>query len=278
VPLTTLLGVDVGGSGVKAACVDLRTGSAEGRFRIPTPVPATPDAVAQSVVEVAGHFEGSSGPISGPIGCTVPAVVTNGVVRTAANIDASWIDTDARALFTEATGRPCSVLNDADAAGVAEVRFGAACGVQGVVAMVTLGTGVGTALFVDGVLVPNVELGHVELDGKIADDWANAATRETHDLSWKNWSKRVDKYLKHLHALIWCDLIVLGGGVVKHSEKFSDRLDPGCEVRVAQLGNNAGIVGAALVAADASLAPSEREWLQRPKGSESPKRPVNTEA
>jgi polyphosphate glucokinase len=238
---------------VKAACVELRTGSAQGRHRVPTPVPATPEAIARTVGEVVAHFEDSSG----PIGCTMPAVVTDGVVRTAANIDATWIGTDARALFTEATGRACSVLNDADAAGVAEVRLGAARGVPGVVAMVTLGTGVGTAVFVDGVLVPNTELGHIEVDGKVADQWANAATRETHDLSWKDWSKRVDKYLKHLHALMWCDLIVLGGGVVKHSDRFTDRLDPGCEVRVAQLGNNAGIVGAALVAADTSLAPSE---------------------
>jgi polyphosphate glucokinase len=250
--VSRLVGVDIGGSGVKAALVDLVTGTAEGRDRIPTPQPATPDAVARAVVEVLTQFGEA-----GAFGCTLPAVVRRGVVRTAANIDASWIGTDAHALLTKATGRECTVLNDADAAGVAEVRFGAARGVPGTVAMVTLGTGVGTALFLDGQLLPNTELGHIELAGKVADDWASAAVRETRDLSWKDWAKRVDTYLKALHALIWPDVIVLGGGVVKHSEKFLDRLDPGCEVRVAQLGNNAGIVGAALVTADATLVPSE---------------------
>jgi polyphosphate glucokinase len=251
--VTNLIGVDIGGSGVKAARVDLRTGTIGTRERIPTPHPATPQAVTGAVVEVVQRFPDETG----PIGCTMPAVVTNGRVRTAANIDASWIGVDAHGLFGEATGRPCTVLNDADSAGVAEVRFGAARDAKGVVAMVTLGTGVGTALLVDGKLVPNTELGHIEVNGKVADQWSNAASRDTQNLGWKKWAERVDTYLKRLHALIWCDLIVLGGGVVKHSDKFLERLDPGCEVRAAQLGNNAGIVGAALVAADASLAPSE---------------------
>jgi polyphosphate glucokinase len=252
VSYATLIGIDVGGSGVKAARVDLTSGTSEGRERVPTPQPSTPDAVAATIVEVLRGF-----PDDGPIGCTVPAVVTNGIVRTASNIDRAWIGTDARALLTQATGRPCSVLNDADAAGVAEVRYGAARGERGVVAMVTLGTGVGTALFTNGHLVPNTELGHLEIDGKVADRWASAAVRDEHALGWKEWAKRVDAYLSHLHALVWPDVIVLGGGVVKHAEKFVDRLDPGCEVRVAQLGNNAGIVGAALVASAAPLVPSE---------------------
>jgi polyphosphate glucokinase len=252
VPYTTLIGVDVGGSGVKAARVDLTTGASEGRERIPTPQPSTPEAVAATIVEVLGRF-----PDDGPVGCTVPAVVTRGVVRTASNIDHAWIGTDARALLTEKTGRPCVVLNDADAAGVAEVRYGAARGERGVVVMVTLGTGVGTALFTDGQLVPNTELGHLEIDGKVADRWSSAAVREEHELGWKEWAKRVDTYLTHLHALVWPEVIVLGGGVVKHADKFVDRLDPGCEVRVATLGNNAGIVGAALAASDAQLVPSE---------------------
>jgi polyphosphate glucokinase len=252
VPYTTLIGVDVGGSGVKAARVDLTTGASEARERVPTPQPSTPEAVAATIVDVLGRF-----PDDGPVGCTVPAVVTRGRVRTASNIDHEWIGTDARALLTQKTGRSCVVLNDADAAGVAEVRYGAARGETGVVAMVTLGTGVGTALFTNGQLVPNTELGHLEIDGKIADRWASAAVRDEHALGWKEWAKRLDTYLTHLHALIWPDVIVLGGGVVKHAEKFLERLDPGCEVRVAQLGNNAGIVGAALVASNAQLIPSE---------------------
>jgi polyphosphate glucokinase len=244
-----LMGVDVGGTGVKAARTDLATGVPSGRERILTPHPATPDAVAATVAAVLARFPDDDG----PFGCTMPAVVTNGIVRTATNIDPSWIGTDARALFTEVTGRPCRVLNDADAAGVAELHVGCARGEEGVVAMVTLGTGVGTALFTNGQLVPNTELGHLEIGGKVADTWASVAMKEAHGLSWKEWSTRVNTYLKRLHALVWPDLIVLGGGVVKSSDKFLDRLDPGCEVRVAQLGNNAGIVGAALLTADALL-------------------------
>jgi polyphosphate glucokinase len=250
--VTTLLGVDVGGTGVKAARVDLESGIADGRERLLTPHPATPDAVADAVEEVVARFD-----TGGPIGCTLPAVVTQGVVRTASNIDKAWIGTDARALFGKKLHRTVEVLNDADAAGVAEVRFGAARGVGGVVAMVTLGTGVGTALFTDGQLVPNTELGHLEVAGRVADKWASVATKEAHELSWKDWAKRVDAYLVMLHAVIQPELIVLGGGIVKQADKFVDRLDPGCEVRVAQLGNNAGIVGAALVAADVVEVPSE---------------------
>jgi polyphosphate glucokinase len=247
------MGVDVGGSGVKAAPTELATGRADARVRIPTPHPATPDAVFATIAEVLGRFPNEQG----PIGCTLPAVVMHGVVRTASNIDPSWIGTDARAILTEVTGRPCVVLNDADAAGVAEVRFGSVRGESGVVVMVTLGTGVGTALFTNGLLVPNTELGHLEVEGKVADTWASAATKDQQSLGWKEFARRVDKFLKRLHALIWPDVIVVGGGVIKHADKFLDRLEPGCEVRAAQLGNNAGIVGAALVAADIHLAPSE---------------------
>jgi polyphosphate glucokinase len=253
VAYTTLLGVDVGGTGVKAARVDLRTGQPSGRERVLTPHPATPDAVVSTIVSVLARFPDPTG----PFGCTMPAVVTNGTVRTATNIDPTWIGTNAQDLLTEATGRPCAVLNDADAAGVAEIHHGCARDVPGVVAVVTLGTGVGTALFINGALVPNTELGHLEIDGRIADTWASVATKDAQALGWKEWSKRVDFYLSRLHALVWPDVIVLGGGVVKHSAKFLDRLDPGCEVRIAALGNNAGIVGAAITAADARLAPSE---------------------
>jgi polyphosphate glucokinase len=247
-----ILGVDVGGTGVKAAVVDLTSGEALGRERVLTPQPATPDAVAGAVAEVVARFD-----VDGPVGCTMPAVIAHGIVRTASNIDGKWIGTDARALLATTLGRPVEVVNDADAAGLAEVHFGAARGVRDVVVMVTLGTGVGTALFNDGVLVPNTELGHLEVNGKVADKWASVATKEAHHLSWKDWAKRVDTYLTTLHALVQPELIVLGGGIVKQADKFVDRLDPGCEIRVARLGNNAGIVGAALVAADLVQVPSE---------------------
>jgi polyphosphate glucokinase len=238
-----LLGIDVGGTGVKGAKVHLGTGDVDVRERVLTPQPSTPDHIAGAVMEIAGRL-----PSDGPVGCTLPAVVTRGVVETAANIDQSWIGTNARELFTDKLGRSVTVINDADAAGVAEVKFGAARDVPGVVMMVTLGTGVGTALFSDGRLVPNTELGHLEVHGKVADRWASGSARDRHNLSWKDWAVRVDDYLTLLHAVMQPELIVLGGGVVKHTDKFLDAIDPGCEVRVAELGNLAGIVGAALCA------------------------------
>jgi polyphosphate glucokinase len=250
-PVTTAIGVDVGGSGIKGAIVDVSTGTAGERIRVATPQPATPDAVTKVIADVVGDLAeqpGGDAARSGPIGCTLPAVVMHGVVRTAAHIDPSWIGTDAAAVLSAALARRCAVLNDADAAGLAEVRFGAARGVSGLVVMVTLGTGLGTALINDGVLLANSELGHLEIDGHNADDWASDAARENEDLGWKDWTKRLNRYLEHLHALVWPDVIVLGGGVVKHADKFLDRLDPGCELRVAQLGNLAGIVGAACAA------------------------------
>lgn len=240
----TLIGVDVGGSGIKAALVDLSTGTATGRIRVVTPQPATPEAVSDTVATLVGQLD-----TEGPIGCTLPAVVVGGTVRTAAHIDDAWIGTHAAAVIGRATGRLCTVLNDADAAGVAEARFGAARDRRGVVIMVTVGTGVGTALLNDGVLVANSELGHIEVNGKIADTWVSDAKRDEKHLSWKQWAERLDVYLKHLHSVLWPELIVIGGGVAKRADQFIDSLDPGCEVRVAELGNLAGIVGAALTAA-----------------------------
>ncbi|MCU1467473.1 MAG: hypothetical protein JWM72_3401 [Actinomycetia bacterium] len=239
----TLVGVDVGGSGVKAAIVDLSNGQATGRIRVETPQPATPDAVAAAVAGLVQKLPGT-----GPVGCTLPGVVTDGVLRTAAHIDPSWVGVHASTVFARATGRPCVVLNDADAAGFAEARFGAARDVRGVVLMVTIGTGVGTAVLNDGALVPNSELGHMFVDGHLADDWVSDATRVGEDLSWKRWAERLDRYLKHLHEIMWPELIVIGGGMAKHADKFLDRLDPGCPVQIARLGNLAGIVGAALAA------------------------------
>jgi polyphosphate glucokinase len=242
----TLIGVDVGGSGIKAAHVDLATGTATGRIRVVTPIPATPDAVSATVATLVEQLGDD-----GPIGCTLPAVVVGGSVRTAAHIDQSWIGTHAAAVIGRATGRHCTVLNDADAAGLAEARFGAARGRRGVVLVVTVGTGVGSALLNDGELIANSELGHIEVDGKLADVWVSDATRAAKQLSWRKWAERLDAYLTDLHAVLWPELIVIGGGVVKHSDQFLDRISPGCEVRVAELGNLAGIVGAAL-AADAA--------------------------
>jgi len=243
----SLIGVDVGGSGIKAAHVDLSSGTATGRIRIETPIPATPDAVAAVAAQLVGQLGDA-----GPIGCTLPAVVVGGTVRTAAHIDPSWIGTHAAAVLGRATGRHCTVLNDADAAGVAEARFGAARGRRGVVLLVTVGTGVGTALLNDGVLIANSELGHIEVEGKIADVWASDATRTEKQLSWGKWAERLDAYLTQLHRVLWPELIVIGGGVVKHSEKYLDLVSPGCEVWIAELGNLAGIVGAALMADAAS--------------------------
>jgi polyphosphate glucokinase len=246
-----LIGVDVGGSGIKGAIVDTATGTARGRVRVETPQPATPDAVADVIAKIVDELD-----CDGPIGCTLPAVVTGGTVRTAANIDESWIGTHASALIGRATGRSCTVLNDADAAGLAEERFGAARERRGLVVTVTVGTGLGTALIFDGVLVPNAELGHLEIEGKIADAWASDSAREKKALGWKPWAERLNKYLTSLHDLLWPELFVIGGGVVKHADKFVDRLDPGCELRIAELGNLAGIVGAALYAADHAPIPS----------------------
>jgi polyphosphate glucokinase len=239
----TLIGVDVGGSGIKGGLVDTATGTARDRIRIPTPQPATPEAVAETVAKVVDQLD-----IPGPIGCTLPAVVVGGTVRTAAHIDESWIGTHAASLIGRAVGRPCTVLNDADAAGVAEARFGAARDRRGVVLVVTVGTGIGTALLNDGQLVPNSELGHLEVRGKVADAWASDAKRTEKHLSWHQWAERLDAYLSQLHSVLWPELIVIGGGVAKNADQFIDVIDPGCEVRVAELGNLAGIVGAALCA------------------------------
>ncbi|HYL52977.1 MAG TPA: ROK family protein [Acidimicrobiia bacterium] len=239
-----LIGVDVGGSGIKAASVDVASGVASGRIRVETPMPATPAAIVATVAGLLARF-----PADGPFGCTLPAVVQHGVVQTAAHIDPSWIGTHAVTMLSRAADRPCVVLNDADAAGIAEARYGAARGHSGLVAMVTIGTGVGTALLNDGVLVPNAELGHIVVNRHVADDWVSDAARLARNLSWKRWTRRLDRYLTHLHDVLWPDLIVIGGGIVKHADRFCDRIDPGCEVRIAELGNLAGIVGAAALAA-----------------------------
>ncbi len=236
------LGIDIGGSGVKGAPVDLATGLLTAdRFRIDTPQPATPAAVAETVAEIVEHFEWT-----GPVGATVPGVIKSGVVHTAANIDDAWIGTHAEGLFSDATGQPFHVLNDADAAGIAEMRFGAGRDRRGVVIMITLGTGIGCAVFNDGVLVPNTELGHLEMNGRDAEEQASARVREEADLSWKKWGERVDQYLDLMDQLLWPDLIIIGGGVSRKADKFFSYLNTRAELVPAALENEAGIVGAAL--------------------------------
>jgi polyphosphate glucokinase len=244
---TRSFGIDFGGSGIKGAPVDLSTGefTAE-RVRIETPAGASPEKVARVVEEVLERAEVAAG---SPVGITVPGVVLHGVVRSAANIDPSWLDVDADALFTERLGRPVTVMNDADAAGLAEVRYGAAKGQPGLVIVTTLGTGIGSALVYDGVLVPNSELGHLEIDGHDAESRAANSVREKEDLSWQAWAEALTKYYRTLELLFSPDLFVVGGGVSKHAGKFLPLVDVATPMVPATLKNTAGIVGAALLAA-----------------------------
>lgn len=240
-----ILGVDVGGSGIKGAIVDTETGEFVGeRHRIETPKPATPEAVASVMAQLIKHFDWQ-----GPVGCGFPAAIQHGVARTAANLSSEFIGTDIDRLFSDATGCPCYCLNDADAAGIAEMNFGVGVGQDGVVLLVTIGTGLGTVFFTDGVLLPNTELGHVYMpDGKKGEHFASDAVRKTEDLGWKSWGRRFDKYLNMMEALFWPDLIILGGGASKKFDKYSSHLTVKAPVKPAALLNQAGIVGAALYA------------------------------
>lgn len=239
----TVLGIDIGGTGVKGAPVRTRTGRlAAERFRIRTPQPSTPEAVAATVAAVADHFDWRGG----PIGCTFPAVVKDGVTLTAANVDSAWIGAPAERLLSEATRSPVTLLNDADAAGIAEMRFGAGRGERGVVIVLTLGTGIGTALFNNGRLVPGSELGHLVVDGRDAEARASERAREERGMSWEEWAGHVSSYLGELDRLLWPDLIIIGGGASKKAEKFMPHLRARARLAVAALRNEAGIVGAAL--------------------------------
>ena len=240
--MTTVLGIDIGGTGIKGAPVDTRSGQLlADRHRILTPHPATPEAVSGVVGELATFFDWT-----GPSGATFPAIIKRGVAYSAANVDPAWIGTDAAALFSAAIGGEVTVVNDADAAGIAEVAFGAGKGRGGVVIMVTLGTGIGSALFVDGTLVPNTELGHLKMGKKDAEKRAAESVREEQGLSWKDWSARLDEYLVMVESLFSPDLFIVGGGISKKAEKFLPRLSISTEIVPAQLLNEAGIVGAAL--------------------------------
>ena len=240
----TLLGIDIGGSGIKGALVDPATGElASERHRLDTPRPSTPEAVAAVVREVVSFFD-----YEGTVGCTFPAIVKNGVTLSAANVDKSWIGTDADALLSRATGCGVHLLNDADAAGLAEATYGAAAGRSGLVVVTTLGTGIGSAFVHDGVLVPNSELGHLQLDGHVAEKRAANSVREAEDLSYADWAERLTAFYRHLERLFSPDLIVVGGGISKKAHKFLPLIEIDTEIVPAELLNRAGIVGAALVA------------------------------
>ncbi len=239
-----IMGIDIGGSGIKGALVDIEKGAlATDRYRVPTPQPSKPKPVAKAVAEVVEHFDWN-----GPIGCTFPAIIKKGVAYSAANVDDEWIGTDAARIIQRYTGDPVLIINDADAAGIAEMHFGAGRGHSGVVIMLTLGTGIGSAVFVNGELLPNTELGHLELRGKDGEDRASDRIRTEKDWSWKKWAKRLNEYIQHVEFLFSPDLFIIGGGVSKKYQKYFPHLDLKTEIVPAQLRNEAGIVGAAMAA------------------------------
>jgi Transcriptional regulator/sugar kinase len=240
-----ILGVDIGGSGIKGAIVDTASGElVTERHRIETPHPATPEAVAAVLAQLVLHFDWT-----GPVGCGFPAAIQHGVARTASNIAKSFIGTHIDKLFSEATNCPCFSVNDADAAGMAEMQFGEGAGHTGQVILITVGTGLGTALFTEGRLLPNTELGHIFLEnGFVAEHYASDAVRKIEDLGWKSWGKRFNEYLLLMEKWFWPDLIILGGGASKKFDKFKDQLTIKAPIKPAAFLNQAGIVGAALFA------------------------------
>lgn len=244
-----VLGIDIGGSGIKGAPVDLDKGAfAADRLRIATPEESTPAKVAAVVQQIVDHFADQIG--DGPIGITIPAVVTHGRTRSAANIDRSWIDAEAEKIFEDTLGRDIYLVNDADAAGVAEVHYGAAKDHPGLVVMTTLGTGIGSAVIHRGILVPNSEFGHLEIDGRDAESHASSGVKDREGLSYDEWVPRLQRYYETLEALLWPDLIVVGGGVSKDADRFLPQLDLKTPIVPAHLRNQAGIIGAAWLAAE----------------------------
>ena len=237
-----ILGIDVGGSGIKGAPVDTETGQllAE-RLRIKTPKNGEPEPIAEVVNQIAQSFNWKD-----PIGIGFPAPIKGGVTLMAANVSEKWVGTNADALFTKITGCDCTMINDADAAGLAEMTFGVGRGQPGTVIMLTLGTGIGSAIFYSGQLIPNTEFGHMEMDGEDAEFRASDAARQREDLSWKKYAKRLNTYLMALEKLFWPNLFIIGGGISKESDKFLPLLTIDTHIVPAQLLNEAGIVGAAL--------------------------------
>lgn len=245
-----IFGIDVGGSAIKGAPINTETGVfLKDRYKIETPTPAKPEAMGKAVAELVNHFGWK-----GRIGVGFPSVVKKGVCYSAANIHKSWIGANIEEIFNEATGCPIKAINDADAAGIAEMRFGAGKGIdKGVILVLTLGTGIGSAIFVDGHLMPNVELGHLEMKGKDAEKRASAGVRQQKKLSWKVWGNRLNDYLRKVDSLINPDLIILGGGVSSRYGKYQQFLTVRSRIVTAEFLNNAGIVGAALAAEELEL-------------------------
>jgi polyphosphate glucokinase len=241
--LKKILGIDIGGSGVKGAIVNTKKGELiTDRYRIPTPQPATPEAVAKVIKKIVRHFDWK-----GPVGVGFPGVIQQGIARTAANVDNSWIDKDLNKLFSKTTGCKVHVVNDADAAGMAEVKFGAGKGVKGTIILITVGTGLGTVVFTNGKLVPNLEFGHLMLHGADAELYASDAARKAKQLDWDKWAGRFNEYLLRIEELVWPDKIIIGGGASKKGDRFFPHLTTKAPVVPATLMNEAGIVGAALV-------------------------------
>ena len=260
------IGVDVGGSGIKAAVVDVDDGRfVSDRLRVPTPVPSTPDKVSASIGRLVKRLITATDlPPAAPVGIGLPGVVLDGVLRTAANIDAAWVDFPITQKLSKSLKRPVTIVNDADAAGTAEMRFGIGAGRKGVVVLLTLGTGVGSAVFVDGKLVPNTEFGQMEIRGRPAERRSASVARTRRGLSWKAWAQDLDEHLQRIEDLMWPTLFILGGGVSKNGDKFIPRLTVRPPVVAAQLRNDAGIIGAAVIALEAA----ERAAAAEPPGTE----------
>ncbi len=239
-----ILGIDIGGTGIKGAIVDTATGELlTERHRIPTPSPSTPHAVADAVAKLVKELRWN-----GPVGCGFPAPIQSGISTTASNISDQWIGLNVEALLSQTLGMPVTVVNDADAAGLAEVTFGGGKGRSGFIILLTLGTGIGSAMIINGQLVPNTELGQLLFKGDVAERYCSDAARKRENLNWKQWAKRFDQYLEYVHRLFYPDLIILGGGASKKFDKFADRLTLSLPVVPAELLNLAGIIGAALAA------------------------------
>ena len=264
--MSIILGIDVGGSGIKGAPVEVETGEfTADRFRIPTPKKSTPKAVAKVISQIVDHFTDQLG--DGAIGLTIPAPVKHGVVPFIANLDKSWVGMEAKKFFQDELGRDVTLVNDADAAGLAEVHFGAAKGHPGLVILTTLGTGIGSAMIHRGVLIPNAELGHLEIDGADAETRAASSVKDRENISYKDWAIRLQRYYSHVEMLFSPDLFVVGGGVSKDSDKFMHYLDLRTPIVPATMRNRAGIVGAALAALDALQHPDPLDPVVNPKAN-----------
>jgi polyphosphate glucokinase len=243
------LGIDFGGSGIKGAIVDTSIGElVTERFRIITPQPSEPNAVAGVMKQIADHFNWN-----GKIGVGFPSAIQHGIVRTAANIDEAWVAVNGNEFISKKTGREVYIVNDADAAGLAEMNFGEGVGTSGLTLLLTVGTGIGSVLFMDGVLVPNTEFGHLKFKGTIAEGYASDRIRKQDELSWKKWAKRFNKVVNHMYELCYPDQIIIGGGVSKKFDKIEEYIKVECPVRPAKLMNEAGIIGAAMFAAKGKI-------------------------